>query len=231
MTALLRFLLTQTRVNFAQTTRYIVGGVAMLRAVPSISTVLLLVTTPLQANLIENGGFEEPALPSGTFEVFTVLPGGWFTISGPGIEVQNNVDGAPFEGDQHVELDSFFNSVMGQSVPTISGYNYLVTFAYSPRPLIPASSTGIEVRWDGSVLGSFSSDGGVVTSWKTFEFLVPASSTSTLLEFAAIGTSDALGGYIDAVNVRLIPEPASNYTLSLAAALATALCRGRRRRG
>src|SRR5688572_4346534 len=46
---------------------------------------------------------------------FTILPSyeGWNSIAGGGIEVQyNNVAGAPFSGENLVELDSTSNSTM-----------------------------------------------------------------------------------------------------------------------
>src|SRR5262245_14686497 len=97
-----------------------------------------------QSNLIINGGFESPIVPSGTFQAFPNIPG-WTLTFGVGIEIQNNVAGAPFAGNQFAELDSFSNSGMQQVVPTSAGQIYTLRFMYSPRPNLPASSNGIEV--------------------------------------------------------------------------------------
>ena len=159
------------------------------------------------ANLIVNGSFENSSVNSGSWTVFqTIL--GWTTISGRGIEVQDNVVGAAFHGAQHVELDSHNNSAMEQLVTTNSGDSYFLSFAYSPRPNQPALTNWIEVLWNNNLIGSFTGIGSNQTHWSFPKYTVVGTGLDSLV-FRAAGTSDSLGGYIDAVSLNPVPEPAT----------------------
>jgi hypothetical protein len=144
---------------------------------------------------------------------FIVLPAveGWTTIAGPGIELQDNVAGAPPSGllnDNFVELDSFGNTVMGRTI--IDAGSYHLSFQYSPRPFVAEASNIIIVAVDGAPLITLAQPGGAQTNWQTFSFDFNANA-GALLTFAASGTNDGLGGYLD--NIRLetaaVPEPAA----------------------
>ncbi len=154
--------------------------------------------------LVTNGSFELPNIAPVSFGFFAAIPG-WTATSG-NIEIQDNVAGAPAagNGDQFVELDSFANSGMEQTLTTVAGEEYLLTFDYSPRPGQLPNSNGIEVFWDGNSLGVITADGtitGGITDWNTHQFFVMATGASTDLEFVAVGISNTLGGYIDVVSV------------------------------
>jgi len=161
------------------------------------------------ANLITNGSFEAPDVASGSFLILPSIPG-WATTFGPGIEIQDHVAGSPFDGIQHVELDSYANSGMLQQVAVTAGALYDLSFAYSPRPGISAASNGIEVWFDGALLAAVTGDGtGLVdTSWSILTYNVTPTGNLVNLEFRAVGISDSLGGYIDDVQlVSAIPAP------------------------
>jgi len=151
-----------------------------------------------QVNLLSNGSFESPAIGFGSFSVFGSIPG-WTTTVGSGIEIQNHVAGTPFAGNQYVEMDSFDNSGMQQVIATTPGQTYTLSFVYSPRPGVPASSSGIEVRVNGSVIDTIAQDGTGLpdTVWARFSYNVAAVGASTTIEFRAVGTSDGVGGYLD----------------------------------
>jgi hypothetical protein len=163
----------------------------------------LCVTAPAaaQGNLVVNGSFEQPALGFGSFGVFGSIPG-WTTTIGSGIEVENHAAGTPFAGNQLVEMDSNDNSGMQQVIPTTAGQSYAFSFRYSPRPGVPASSNGIEVRVNGSVIDTIAQDGTALsdTVWTRFSYSVTATGSSTTIEFRAVGTSDGVGGFLDAVS-------------------------------
>lgn len=183
----------------------------------------LVLAAPLVASagvteLIVNGGFEANLQNAGTFGIYKNLTG--FTGGALGIELRNNIAGAAFEGKNYVELDTTGNSSLSQSFATIANQNYTLSFAYSPRAGISAASNGIEVLFNNNSLGIFTGNGagqsGNVFSTKTLN-LLGIGGTSTLL-FRAIGTSDSLGGSLDAISVTTtspVPEP-ETYAMMLA---------------
>jgi hypothetical protein len=162
------------------------------------------------AGLVTNGSFEADAIPSGTFAYLPSITG-WTLASGPAIEIQNHVAGSPFDGNQFVELDSSANSGMYQDIATVAGQTYQLSFAYSPRPGVAESSNGIDIRWGGLDLGIIKQTGigHSDTVWSIHTYDLTATSSLTRLEFTATGTSDSYGGYLDAVSVNSVPEPAS----------------------
>ena len=170
-----------------------------------VCMLLCLFVATARGSIIINGSFEEPDIPPQFVSFFTSIPG-WTATFGE-IELQDNAAGLPFDGNQLVELDAYFNGTMEQVIPTFAGQEYLLQFAYSPRPRKPASTNGIDVFWDGSLLASIAEDGAFDTTWTLFSHRVAASSDSTTLAFAARGNSDSFGGYLDAVSLQPVPEP------------------------
>ena len=132
---------------------------------------------------------------------------GWTASAGPGIEVQyGNVAGQAYSGTHLVELDSNANSAMSR---IIDAGSYVLTFQYSDRPNVAASSNGIDVLLNGlSILSVTGGNGAGGTVWKpkSVSFVAGAGDTLT---FAALGTSDSLGGYLDDINLSAVPEPES----------------------
>jgi hypothetical protein len=169
-------------------------------------------------NLIVNGSFESPAVPYGTYQIFTSIPGWSFVSRMPavssGIEIQNNVAGSPAveppgalpAGQQFVELDSDAPYNLIQDIPTVPGETYRLEFLYSPRPFTdPGDDMFRAVAGSTSELfGPLTS--GSTTMWKTFSFPFTATDTTTEIRFedasdeatATLG----LGAYIDRVSVR-----------------------------
>jgi hypothetical protein len=175
----------------------IAAGIGVLAASPSSAI-----------NLVVNGSFEAPAISPGSYAIFTSIPG-WTSTMGDGIEIQNNVAGSPFDGNQHVELDSNNPSNMYQDIATSIGGSYLLSFGYSPRAGV--ADNRIEVYWDGSLLDTLnlSGVGNPNTVWNTYSYSVGATSNLTRLEFRDISfdePSGGLGGYLDKVSVE-VPEP------------------------
>ena len=162
----------------------------------------------LSDNLIENGSFENPQLTHGSWAVFTKI-NGWTTIAGPGIEIQNNAAGASFDGTQFVELDSHANSMFEQIVPIKPQRNYCLKFAYSPRPGVEMESQGIRVWLNKKVVKIVKRQGTGLfdTQWQDIyvNWTSPSSATFTSLWFEAYGKSDGTGGYLDAVEMYVLP--------------------------
>jgi hypothetical protein len=180
----------------------IAAGVAS--AALSLATPALAVT-----NFFTN--FDSVAVNPGSFTIVQSVEG-WMATAGDGIELQNNVAGTPFSQPNLVELDSNNNSEFSR---LIDPGRYRITFRYSPRPGIDASSNGIRLIIDslGTADVPFSFLNGVGnpdTVW-TGLFADFTTTSSTFLRFRAVGTSDSLGGYLDDIGLTgtAVPEPAA----------------------
>lgn len=179
-------------------------------------------TVPENAvNLVTNGGFENPNLSTGQWQVYPAIPG--WTGEGAGIEVQDNAAGAPHSGSQHVELDSHgladSRSAMYQDIVTVPGQKYRLSFWQTHRPNNgPAADNQISVRVtvsgdSGTVVDQTigSSQGGSV-DWQEFIFDFVALDSLTRVRFADAGTeADTLGGYLDDVSVYGLDCPTDQY--------------------
>ena len=135
--------------------------------IPIAALSLIAQGASAQVNLLINGGFESPVVPSPGFSIFLQIPG-WTTTSGAGIEIQSGgIAGTPFEGNQLVETDSAGNSGFEQIVPTVAGQAHTFDFVYSPRPGVAAASNTVDIVVNGNVVDTLSADGSALadTSW------------------------------------------------------------------
>jgi hypothetical protein len=158
---------------------------------------------------------------TGSWSVFDDLPG-WTTASGAGIEIQtaNTVGlGLPVGNGQHyVELDSNNNSSMQQSITFDSIGSYVLSFWYSPRDGDAASNV-IDYSI-ANLAGSVTGPSGVppvttVGFWTLIEatFVITDITNPYTLTFAANGTNNSLGGFIDNVSIAAVPVPAGGLLL------------------
>lgn len=206
----------------------------------TLSLVALLAcgTTALAApvpagNLIVNGGFESTVVANGNWVNVSTTPG-WTWLSGPGtgFEIRNNVAGAAQEGRNYVELDTNGNTLIGQYLDSLSsGAQYDLSFWYAPREFQAASTNGLQVFWNGTLLdATLTGLGGSGNDWSQHQYRVTAQAGRNLLSFASVGSSDSLGGNLDNVSLNRIPEPGT-LALTFAALMgALLLPRSLRRR-
>ena len=128
------------------------------------------------------------------------------------LELHRSVAGwLPYEGAQHTELDTDWDGPNGsltgepalvniyQDIPTELGKTYRLTYAFSPRPGTDASQNILKVRIDGTEIDSHSGAGGGNTNWTVFTNDIVAAGATTRVEFAASGTPDSLGVFLDDV--------------------------------
>ncbi|MEO7146156.1 MAG: DUF642 domain-containing protein [Bryobacteraceae bacterium] len=180
--------------------------------------VVLLSTLSVRAdNIVINGTFETPVIAADNYQYFTNGIPGWQLAWGHSVEIQSGIAGAPYQGNQFVELDSDGSSGIYQTLSTIPGQTYNLSFAFSPRPYIPAWENQLGVLWNGNMVADLGPVGGVgvtQTEWSVYNYALKATGESTRLEFEDLGPSDTYGTYIDSVAVSTAaPEPGSFFLI------------------
>lgn len=188
--------------NYSSTRQWDDVGAANFRGIIEINS-----TTPptLGANIVTNNSFENNAIAANNWGLVSNLPG-WSPTIQSVIEVQklSNLFGSADDGAAWVELDSVGNGGIIQNLPTTTGKDYQLSFAYSPRPNVASSSNGIALYWGGQLIDTISRTGGSSNSWQTYTYNVKANSATTSLEFRAVGSSNGVGGFLDDVKVQPI---------------------------
>ena len=188
-----------------------------------------------QANLLQNGGFDEvtpnstgnvfglnlDSLVEGQWDVYNSLPY-WFKGSNTlGIEIQYNTIVGAHSPKYYVELDSHggqnTNSSIFQTVVLDAG-KYDLSFMYHARTNGGDNDNGIQALLSGqggsTVINSVSkklSDMGKIV-WEQINWTFTVASSGTYdIGFAAYGNPNSLGGFIDSVslNTSPVPEPAT----------------------
>jgi hypothetical protein len=192
---------------------------------------------PTGPNLVENGDFSSPDIPSGEWDIVASddVPGWtveWESTEDsfggedrpePALaEYQDGVNGWNAYDGQWVELDSDWDGPSGslsgepastrilQDIDTTPGTKYRIEFAFSPRPGSNNTQNQLEVVWNGVVVDTLSESGGGNTNWQEYSYDVMASGEDTTLEFADVGIPDSEGTFIDAIAVY---ELDCDYTL------------------
>lgn len=201
----------------------------------------LVAATSASANFVTNGNFEQTANPdiagninaadtlnkvlggtsSDGWDVYDAIPGWTKVATTRGIEVQHALVGPA--DNNYVELDahpgSTGNSAMYQALALPAGI-YSLSFDYYPRTGVQGDNT-IKAYWLEQVSAPTladiaaataiaTADGPPPSGWNTFGGTINASGSGYLV-FAASGTADTLGGFIDNVSV-----PDGGSTLMLA---------------
>jgi len=173
------------------------------------SIVLLAVgATAANANLIQNGSFEDPNM-NGGWGLFSTIPG-WYAASGQ-IEIGDaGVYGVTGQDGKNVlELDSTGNSTIAQDL-NLTNQSYSLSFDFAQRNGTTAETNKFDVLWNGNVIGSITPDS---THFSSANYTVSGLSGVNTLAFRGTGTSDSYGGMIDNVSVQAVPEPTTMAAL------------------
>lgn len=155
------------------------------------------------ANLLVNGSFEASPVASGRWAGFSSIPG-WTALTGGTIELWNNLNNVKAtDGSTFGELD-FLGARDGfyQSVKTVAGQSYELTFDARSRPGFTGSTTTMEVLWNDQVVASVV-PGTAGSDWKAFSFSVTGTGGEDRLTFreASDQGADGLGALYDNVSL------------------------------
>ncbi|MYM87481.1 PEPxxWA-CTERM sorting domain-containing protein [Rugamonas sp. FT82W] len=162
--------------------------------------------------LVVNGSFEANHQAAGTWANYNNLTG--WTGGEHGIELRNNVAGVAADGVNFVELDTNKNSSMTQSVQTVLGQHYTLTFQFENRPGVAISSQGLSVDWGGAEIAHVNNS--LNGTWETRTYSLIGDGSAMKLKFIATGTSDSYGTSLDNVSLTTaVPEP-ETYAMLLA---------------
>lgn len=179
----------------------------------------LVVATPASANLIVNGGFENPDVAAGSWQYFSSADvDGW---NGDNIEIWNDLNGVTaYEGDQFAELNAhpYSGNTFGiyQSFATTADQMYNLSFAYRARQSNDETfNVSISAPNTNGAYMNWLMDDHVVGEWKVFSTTFVALSELTTLTFSTTNAS-TIGNFLDAVDVSVpVPEPGTLGLLGL----------------
>ncbi len=174
--------------------------------------------------LVDNGSFDAPVvdapqLPNyppnngvtDNWENYTSIPG-WVPTNSCGIELQTETtlsitldNGNP----QYLELESNCPSGIVQTLQTVPGTQYVVSFDYQGRQDASTAENTISAEWGGTSLASRLVGGA---NWVTQTYTVMATSPTSVLEFDSTDTlpGDSSGGLLD--NVSVVPAASQQPT-------------------
>ena len=166
------------------------------------------------ANLIVNGGFEDPDVTTGSWEYFNSsdVPG-W---DGSNIELWldgfNGVDA--YKGNQFAELNAHPDQVdpfgIYQDITTQAGQWYDVSFAYRAR-----NSTN-EVFDLTAGNDSWTLDDHTTSGWSLFSGSFMADDSTSTIKFTTVNPDGTVGNFLDDVRVTArVPEPGTLALLGL----------------
>ncbi len=176
-----------------------------------------------QVNLLANGGFESPEVTNGAlWDIFSTSPAlAWVVewMNGAdapevaSLELHEGVNGwTPAGGDQHAELDSDWQGPAGtsgenasvaisQTVQTIAGKEYSLSWKFSPRPNTSEYQNVLEVLVDGVVKKTNTGTGGSNTSWTADNYVFTGTGALVTVTFQDAGLGNSEGTFLDDVSL------------------------------
>ena len=192
------------------------------------------------ANLIVNGGFNNglttPA-PGGGFSTLGAGSGaisGW-TVTGGTIDwitgYWQSADGDGFS----VDLNGGSPGAIAQTISTVAGQHYNLTFFMSGNPDAFQSETRVAVIGANGTIGNATytltganSRANMLWTAKSFDFVATGASTIVSFTSGNSGPNCCYGGAIDNVAVNAVPEPATWAMMIIGFGAAGSVIRRRR---
>jgi choice-of-anchor C domain-containing protein len=170
-----------------------------------------------QGNLVVNGGFESPVIFS-QWSTFGPGPLGGWTISSGSVEILRSY-WQPSEGLQSLDTAGDDSGVVQQTITTIPGLTYRLTFDLSGNPDGGTTIKTLQAGF-GAATQAFNFDTTLTTrtdmQWSPQTWDIVATTSSTVLSFENIGTGP-YGAALDNVSLTVIPEPSVMAFAGLAA--------------
>ncbi len=187
-----------------------------------VSFLTALCASSANANLIINGGFEEPtgsALGGGGGWKYydSANVAGW---DGSNLELWGTLGITSYEGDYHAELNSHGQSKntgawsISQTFNTVAGQTYDLFFAYGARL---GNASGSVESFSVEVDGLFEIlDDHVVGTWNTHTDTFVADSDTATLTFSSVAQRRwTYGNFLDDIRITAVSEPSSIVLLLL----------------
>lgn len=168
-------------------------------------------------NLLTNGSFEEPVVNKNSLWQKFANVAGWViekvSDSTPTtLELHRDwSSNEAADGLQYVELDGDHSTKVSQSVTTIPGAIYELSWAFAPRHNIDATQNklsvlveGTEVATEGPLVGAANL---ASSDWIKSSYSFAAADASTNITFADAGPSNSFGTFLDDAQLCLVKEP------------------------
>ena len=168
----------------------------------------------LAANLLDNGSFEDSVISS-NWALRDSIPG-WTNETNNKFELQRGILGGASDGAQHLELASTGNSTISQTVDTVPGDVYSLTFAFAGRPNTIEAENALDIDViDANTGEPLVRDliSNAPNGWQSHQYVFVASGTSAKVAFSDVGINNGLGTFLDNVSLvadDTIPAPAQN---------------------
>jgi choice-of-anchor C domain-containing protein len=167
------------------------------------------------SNIVVNGGFEAPAIE----DIIVTLSGGQligWNINNGDIQVIKNVYWESHSGSQSIDLSGTVPGKISQTLTTVPGDSYELTFWMSGNPDGTAREQAfkeMQVSWDGAVLSPTYSHDSTETTRQNMGWTrvtipgLKATSTATVLSFEEIYPNGPYGIVLDDISVVDTSDP------------------------
>lgn len=163
-------------------------------------------------NLLKNGSFEADTVVAhgGDWEIFT-NPINWMVSLSNGLELwANGFYGGASEGQKNAELDGNSPTMITQTVATVPGATYELSFDFSARPdADSAADNSVDALVEGNFLMNAVASGAdiAVNTWSTHSKTFVATDASTDISLKDIGTANSYGSLVDNVCLIKVKDP------------------------